>query len=298
VQLFLLLISLLLASTSFAQQSEALSLNGSIVQGGMVIGQTTAGSEVWVDQRKLSVSDEGLFVFGLDRDAKASVQIKVREANGHTIKKTITVKRRDYAIQRIEGIAPAIMNPSADALVRIKSDSALVRAARKQDLPRQDYTRAFQWPLKGPISGVYGSQRFYNGEPKRPHYGVDIAAPSGTPVSTPTTGVVTVAHPDMFYSGGTVIIDHGQGISSTLMHLSKVHVEVGDEVAPGDIVGEVGSGGRATGPHLDWRMNWFDRRIDPVFLVEDMAANQPLQIVVRPELLLLLNINGKLPRTQ
>ena len=137
-------------------------------------------------------------------------------------------------------------------------------------LERLDFAGEFQWPLIGPITGVFGSQRVYNGVPKRPHYGVDVAAPVGTPVSTPAPGTVTLAHADMFYSGGTLIIDHGYGVSSTLMHLSKVLVAVGDEVVPGDIVAEVGAAGRATGPHLDWRMNWLNVRIDPQLLVSPM----------------------------
>jgi murein DD-endopeptidase MepM/ murein hydrolase activator NlpD len=134
-----------------------------------------------------------------------------------------------------------------------------------------DFAGAFHWPLEGPITGVYGSQRVYNDVPGRPHYGVDVAAATGTPITTPAPGLVTLAHPDMFYSGGTVIIDHGYGISSTMMHLSKVLVDVGQEVVPGDIIAEVGASGRATGPHLDWRMNWFKVRIDPQLLVQPMG---------------------------
>jgi len=135
-----------------------------------------------------------------------------------------------------------------------------------------DFLSQFQWPLIGPITGVYGSQRVYNGVPGRPHYGIDIAAPMGAPVSTPAPGIVTLVHQDMFYSGGTLIIDHGYGVSSTMIHLSKVIAKVGDQVVPGDIVAEVGAGGRATGPHLDWRMNWMQQRIDPQLLVPPMPA--------------------------
>ncbi len=162
------------------------------------------------------------------------------------------------------------MQPSAEDLKRIRRDARQVRQARARHIERTDFAGEFQWPLVGPVTGVYGSQRVYNGEPGRPHYGVDVAAPKGTPVTTPAPGVVTLAHPDMFYSGGTLIIDHGYGVSSTFLHLSKLLVEEGDEVAPGDIVAEVGAGGRATGAHLDWRMNWRKARIDPQLLVEPM----------------------------
>jgi len=288
---FKVLLILLIASTAHAGVViDALKLNGQMIQGGMVIGQAEPGSKVWFNDRELSVSSEGIFVFGFDRDAGPSAVLKVTDTLGKTIKRTMTVKKRSYKIQRIEGIAKRIMSPAEEDLRRIRSEAAMVSKARAGDLDRLDFTRPFVWPLKGPISGVYGSQRYYNGEPRRPHYGVDVAAPTGTPVSTPASGIVTVAYDDMFYSGGTVIIDHGRGISSTLMHLSKVHVNVGDEVEPGDVIAEVGAGGRATGPHLDWRMNWFGERIDPTLLVDVMPPDQSLEIVVNPEVLLELNI--------
>ncbi|MGK0440295.1 MAG: murein DD-endopeptidase MepM/ murein hydrolase activator NlpD, partial [Pseudohongiellaceae bacterium] len=179
---------------------------------------------------------------------------------------------RDYNIQRIEGISKAIMSPSDKNLKRIRDEAGQVWSARSKIKQRNDFAGEFTWPLTGPITGVYGSQRLYNNIPKRPHYGVDVAAPTGTPLSTPAPGVVTLAHKGMFYSGGTIIIDHGYGVSSTLMHLSKVLVKVGDEVKPGDIIAEVGATGRATGPHLDWRMNWYQSRIDPQLLVGAMPV--------------------------
>jgi murein DD-endopeptidase MepM/ murein hydrolase activator NlpD len=133
----------------------------------------------------------------------------------------------------------------------------------------------FVWPAQGPISGVYGSQRFYNGEPRNPHYGVDVAVPKGTPVHAPAAGVVTLAEPDLYFSGGTVILDHGYRLSSTFLHMSEVSVQVGDELQAGDLIGAVGSTGRATGPHLDWRMNWRQQRIDPQLLAPPMPKPAP-----------------------
>ena len=133
----------------------------------------------------------------------------------------------------------------------------------------------FVWPAEGPISGVYGSQRFYNGEPRRPHFGVDVAVPTGTIVRAPAAGVVTLAEPDLYFSGGTVILDHGYRLSSSFLHMSEVAVQVGDELQPGDIIGAVGSTGRATGPHLDWRMNWREQRIDPQLLAPPMPKPMP-----------------------
>lgn len=250
----------------------ALELRGELTQGGLVIGTVQTGSEVYLDQQAVKVSASGVFAIGFDRDASAEAVLAVVSPKGQRTERTLTIKPRQYNIQYIEGISKKIMNPSAEALQRISKEAALVRQARAQLLERMHFAGEFQWPLKGPITGVFGSQRVYNGRPRRPHYGVDVAAPVGTLVSTPAPGVVTLAHDDMFYSGGTVIIDHGFGVSSTLMHLSKVLVNVGDEVKPGDGVAEVGAKGRATGPHLDWRMNWFKARIDPQLLVGPMPS--------------------------
>lgn len=253
---------------------QALELDGPLVQGGMLLGKIAPGSRVLLDGQPVKLSQNGRFVIGFDRDAAATAKLSVEYSSGEAETRQLAIKPRDYKIQRIEGIAESIMNPSQEKLKRIRSEAALVRTAREQQLDRLDFTASFQWPLIGPISGVFGSQRVYNGVPKRPHYGVDVAAPVGTPVTTPAPGVVTLVHQDMFYSGGTLIIDHGHGLSSTMIHLSKVLVEEGDEVVPGDIVAQVGAGGRATGPHLDWRMNWNKARIDPQLLVGAMPAKE------------------------
>ena len=250
----------------------ALQLTGQMQQGGLVIGQTDPGSLVTLDQREVKVSKQGVFVIGFGRDAKASAELIVAKANGDKITKTLAIAARQYNIQRIEGIAKKIISPSEANIQRSREEAAQVRKARAQLLDRMDFLSQFQWPLTGPITGVYGSQRVYNGVPGRPHYGVDIAAPMGAHVSTPAPGIVTLVHQDVFYSGGTLIIDHGYGVSSTMIHLSKVIAKVGDTVVPGDIVAEVGAGGRATGPHLDWRMNWMQQRIDPQLLVPPMPA--------------------------
>ncbi|MEE8056885.1 MAG: M23 family metallopeptidase [Pseudomonadales bacterium] len=269
--------SLMILSCFCLSLANAVELAGPLTQGSLVIGKVEPGTRVVLESKPVKVSDDGLFVIGFDRDAPAVVQLTVEKANGEKELQALSIARRDYNIQYIEGITKKIMSPNEADLKRIRNDSATVQQARGKILERLDFAGEFQWPLTGPITGVFGSQRVYNGVPKRPHYGVDVAAPIGTPVSTPAPGIVTMAHPDMFYSGGTVIIDHGYGVSSTLMHLSKVLVNVGDEVIPGDIVAEVGAGGRATGPHLDWRMNWFKARIDPQLLVSPM----PKQSTVR-----------------
>ncbi len=244
-----------------------LMLQGSIEQGAMVVGRTAPGSRVTLGERALRVAADGTFVFGLDRDAPAEVALQVAAADGNTLTSTLAVKPREYNIQRVTGISERIMNPSAKDLARIEVESAQIAAARARDDERTDFLQSFIWPADGPITGVYGSQRYYNGVPKRPHYGVDVGIPTGTPVKAPAAGIVTLAHPDMFYSGGTVIIDHGHGVSSTLMHLSKVLVTEGQRVQQGEVVAKSGATGRSSGPHLDWRMNWFGERIDAQKLV-------------------------------
>ena len=249
---------------------EAVELTGRLEQGAVVYGKVPKGVELTLDGQPVSVAANGQFALGFDRDAPKAMTLSVRDASGDVFEQSLSIKGREYKIQRIEGIKKSIMSPSEQSLTRIRAESKQVRQARAKLVERLDFAGPFQWPLVGPITGVYGSQRVYNGVPKRPHYGVDVAAPTGTPLTTPAPGVVTLAHPNMFYSGGTLIVDHGHGLSSTLMHLSKVLVKAGDEVVPGDIVAEVGATGRATGPHLDWRMNWFKARVDPELLVGPM----------------------------
>lgn len=265
-------ISLLLLGV-LSHTASALELKGPLEQGGMVIGKVTPGTKVSLDGRSVEVTADGRFVIGFGRDAKASAKLTTEDASGKHVRKLV-IKPRQYHIQSVHGIPKKIMSPSAADYKHIIRDVKEVKAARSKNYHRMDFAGPFLWPLQGTITGVYGSQRVYNGKPGRPHYGVDVAAAVGTPVTAPAPGIVTVANPDMFYSGGTVIIDHGYGISSTLMHLSKVLVKVGQEVKPGDIIGEVGSTGRATGPHLDWRMNWFNKaRIDPQLLAPSMPAH-------------------------
>jgi biotin carboxyl carrier protein len=271
----LFLVLMLMCNSSLFAQVKSASfkiLKGQWVQGGLVIGQTTPGIQFELGKQKVAVTSDGVFSLGFDRDAPTSLTLLVIHPDGRQVAESLSIKSRDYNIQRIEGISKAIMSPSDKNLKRIRDEAGQVWSARSKIKQRNDFAGEFTWPLTGPITGVYGSQRLYNNIPKRPHYGVDVAAPTGTPLSTPAPGVVTLAHKGMFYSGGTIIIDHGYGVSSTLMHLSKVLVKVGDEVKPGDIIAEVGATGRATGPHLDWRMNWYQSRIDPQLLVGAMPV--------------------------
>lgn len=261
--------SVALAKNVAAQDSVVVTLRGTMTQGGLIIGQAPPASQVKLNDRQIKVSPQGDFVFGFGRDAALEHQLRVETARGTVWQKGLVLEPREYDIQKITGIKKRIMNPKAADLQRIRQDSAEVKAARQRLDDRLDFLEKFEWPVQGRISGVYGSQRVYNGVPKRPHFGLDIAAPMGTVVKSPAPGVVTLAHPDMFYSGGTLIIDHGFGVSSTFLHLSKILVKVGERIETGDLIAEVGASGRSTGPHLDWRMNWLDQRVDVELLLDD-----------------------------
>ena len=264
-------LSLALVPMSYGGELE---LNGSLEQGGLIWATVELGSTVSLDGKSVPVADNGLFVAGFDRDAKPSAALKVCNPGGACKNQVLSIAQRSYDIQRVNGVPQQTVTPPASVLERIRREGALVSAARSQFSTRQDFVKEFAWPLLGPITGVFGSQRVYNGSPGRPHYGLDIAAPTGTRVSAPIDGVVTLAYPDMFYSGGTLIIDHGLGVSSTFIHLSKILVEEGQVVQQGDAIAEVGATGRATGPHLDWRINWADRRLDPALIIGPMPQQQ------------------------
>ena len=248
----------------------ALELKGPLVQGGVLLGRVAPGTPVTLDGRRVRVSGEGVFVIGFDRDAAAAHTLVAG-----TERRELAVLARDYDVQKVTGIAQRIMEPSKADLARIAREQALIDRARATDDARADFAAGFSWPILGRISGVYGSQRYYNGVPSRPHYGVDVAAPVGALVRAPAPGMVTLAEPDLFYSGGTVIIDHGHRLSSSFLHLSKVLAKVGQRVEAGDVIALVGATGRATGPHLDWRMSWKDARVDPQLLAGSMPDVPP-----------------------
>lgn len=246
--------------------------NGALQQGGFIWGKVAPGSAVSLDGEKLDVLADGTTFAGFGRDAAATAALRVEGAQ--PCSETLQVVAREYKIQKVEGVPQETVTPPQGQLERIRREGAQVKTARAGRLERPELLATvldgFQWPAQGPISGVYGSQRYYNGEPRRPHFGVDVAGPEGAPVYAPAAGVVTLAEPDLFFSGGTVILDHGFQVSSTFLHMSKVLVKVGDELQPGDPLGEIGSTGRATGPHLDWRMNWRNQRLDPQLLAPPM----------------------------
>jgi murein DD-endopeptidase MepM/ murein hydrolase activator NlpD len=258
----------------FSPLAQGLTLEGDFLQGGMAIGQVTPGDEVTFDGDGLHVSKEGVFILGFGRDDSLRHHLVVQRGGKPIEQRDLTIGKRDYQIQRIDGLPPSKVTPPKQDWARIKKETALVKRARSQDDDRTDFMSGFIWPAKGKISGVYGSQRILNGEARRPHFGVDIAAPVGSPVVAPADGVVTLVHPDMFYSGGTLIIDHGLRLSSSFLHLSRILVKEGERVKQGDLIAEIGATGRVTGAHVDWRMNLRAARIDPQLLVPPMAPEK------------------------
>ncbi len=245
----------------------AIELTGAAIQGGLIFGQAGPDSHVLLDGVPIAISNNGHFVIGFGRDETGSRELRVTSGDGEVDLKRLLVQAREYAIERVDGLPPTTVTPAPEAASRIKQDARMVATARQHRDKQAYYTNGFAWPAKGRISGVYGSQRVLNGEPRRPHYGLDIAAPEGTDVYAPADGLITMTHPDMYFSGGTIVLDHGQGLSSTFLHLSKILVEAGSFVKQGDLIARIGATGRASGPHLDWRMNWLNRRVNPQALV-------------------------------
>ena len=246
---------------------------GTFQQGGLVLGQLAEGETVSYKGKSLKINNKNQFLLGFGRNEPSEVEITVHDQLGER-NIILNIAARDYAIQKIEGVSQKTVNPSKEHLNRIQQDAASVRKARRLISNQDDFTAGFIEPSSGPITGVYGSQRFYNGVPKSPHYGIDYAAPIGTPVIAPAGGIITLVHNDMFYSGGTLILDHGHGLSSTFLHLSQILVTQGQRVTPGMVIAKIGASGRATGPHLDWRMNWLDQRIDPQLVLQTLPVQK------------------------
>ncbi len=253
-----------------AAAAGSLELDGDFVQGGLVLGRTEPGTRILLDGRRVRVAADGRFVFGFHRDAPATAKLVAVFPDGSTDVRTLEVARRAFRVQRIDGLPKRKVTPKREDLERIRAENAMIAETRRRDTPVPYFESGFIWPATGPITGVYGTARILNGEPRQPHYGVDIAAPEGSPVVAPADGVVALVHPDMFFTGVTVILDHGHGLTSAYLHMSRAEVEPGQTVRQGDLIGRVGATGRATGPHLDWRINWFDRRIDPALVAGPM----------------------------
>jgi murein DD-endopeptidase MepM/ murein hydrolase activator NlpD len=219
------------------------------------------------------VTPYGTVGFGIGRNEVGPLYVEIECPDGTSLTAQIAVEPREWPTERVDGVPPKTVKPPADIAARIEREQAAVAAARKRDDDRTDFTEAFRRPLAGRISGRFGNQRIYNGDPGPAHSGMDIAAPTGTPVAAPASGIVSFADDDLYLTGGTLVIDHGHGFSSNFLHLSRIDVRVGDRIEQGQVVAAVGASGRASGPHLHWGMNWFDVRIDPQ-LVLDASTNR------------------------
>lgn len=246
-------------------------LPASTTPGALVIGRTEPGATVNFGGRRLRVAADGSFLFGLGRDVADRAEIDVRYRDGSRQRLSIPIAPREFAIERVNGLPEASVNPDPKLAERIAREQAQVAKARERDDARQDYRFGFTWPNTGRISGVYGSQRILNGTPKNPHYGVDIAVGTGTPIHAPAGGIVSFVAKDLYLTGGTVVIDHGHGLSSVFVHMSRIDVKPEQRVEQGAVIGAVGATGRATGPHLHWGMNWFETRLDPQLVVGPMT---------------------------
>ena len=248
----------------FTTSSFAVTFDSKFIQGSFILGKTEPGSEVFIDKKKVKVTSDGYFAFGLGRDRKNDVVITINEK-----KITKKVFKRVYNIQRIDGLEEKKVTPPEEVYERIKRENKWIGEARAIDSNLTFFKNKFAIPVENAIiTGVYGSQRILNGKPKWPHYGLDFAADEGAEIKAMLDGVVTLAEPDLFYTGGTLIFDHGHGISTLYMHMEKILVKKGQKVKQGDIIGTVGSTGRATGAHLDVRLNWFQTRLDPATVLD------------------------------
>jgi len=258
---------LLILAILFPFNASAIEFIGNFSQGNFILGKTEPNSKIIVNKTEVRVSSDGYFVFGIDRDRKYDLVI-TKISNGKKEKIIKKILKRKYKIQRIDGLPENKVTPPESVYKRIKTENNKIGEARAINSELNFFKDKFIMPVEGIITGVYGSQRILNGKPKWPHYGIDIAAKQGTQIISSATGVVTMAEDDLYYTGGTIIMDHGHGISTIYSHLENVLVSVGDKINQGDVIGTVGSTGRSTGPHLDFRINWFQTRLDPMSVIK------------------------------
>jgi murein DD-endopeptidase MepM/ murein hydrolase activator NlpD len=257
----------LLTLSAQAALAGTLKLSGDISEGGLVIGTTEPGTMVRLDGKALRLTPDGHFVFGFNRDAEKTATLDVTYPDGTKGHRVLAVARTKYRIQRINGLPQKFVTPNKKQLARIARENGQIIKAREKDIAGAWFAEKFIWPAKGRISGVFGSQRILNGKPRAPHTGLDIAVPVGTVLRAPAGGVVSLAQPNFYLTGGTLMIDHGHGLSSVFIHLSEIDVKVGQSVRQGQKIGLTGATGRVTGPHVHWGLYWFDNRLDPQRLV-------------------------------
>ncbi len=274
---FLLRVLLITATlvTTRTYPAHALEVSGTFIQGGLATGKVEPGTKLTLDGQPVAVAPDGSFIIGFGRKAKAKMVLRAEPPEGLPEVRNLAIEKRKYKIQRIDGLPQRKVSPTKpEDLARIKKDQIQIAEVRKRTTLKTFFDTGFMWPVEGPISGVYGSQRILNGQPRSPHNGVDVAAPRGTPVKTMGDGIVALVNEDMFFTGKTVMIDHGLGLTSVYVHMDKITVKGGDFVTKGMQIGTVGATGRVTGPHLHWGVSWFKTHLDPALLVGPQKPNE------------------------
>lgn len=260
----------------FDDPAMSISLQGELVQGGLVFGQTLPGATATLDGEPLMVSDAGRFLLGFGRDHGASALLVIKHVDGSVVRRALVIGSRPFPVDRIDGLDQSKVSGFTEAqLKKIAADKEKKTAARAETAPETFWAGGFSWPVTGRISGVFGSQRILNGEAKTPHSGVDVAAATGTPVKAPAAGIVRLADPDMYFEGGLIFIDHGQRLESAFLHLSRIDVKPGDRIEAGQVIGAVGATGRATGPHMHWSLKWMGTLVDPQLVAGEMPQAEP-----------------------
>lgn len=258
-----------------AAWADNLTLDGTLTQGALIRGFAGPGARVTLDGEPVRVAPDGHFIFGFGRDASAHATLDVTFRDGSRLHRTLAIVPRHYDVRRINNLPPAEVTPPPETLARIKQEAAEIDQAFARQSDSVAFETPLEWPVTGMITGVYGSQTFLDGQPRQPHLGVDITAPAGTPIKAAAAGTVTLAKAGLYFTGGTVIIDHGYGLSTLYVHLQNIAVRAGDRVTQGQIIGELGATGRATGPNLHWGLVWGEVRLDPALAASPMPQSEP-----------------------
>ena len=244
-------------------------LNGNFIQGGLVYGKSIPKTSIKFMKRFIFQDSNNRFVFGMGRDYPETAMLEIKY-NNDIRKINIKIKKQVYKIQKIKGLPKKMVTPPESVYKRIIRENKEIAKVRALNSKINYIFQDFIWPVQGIITGVFGSQRILNGKPRRPHYGIDIAASKGTNILAPTDSIVRMAEDNLYFTGGTIMLDHGHGVTSVYSHLSKLLVQKNQKIKKGHVIGHVGSTGRSTGPHLDWRINWFDQRLDPSLFIKQV----------------------------
>ena len=259
----LIALAMLALGVAGSAHAGTLALDGAAMEGGLVRGTVDPGTRLTLDGKPVRVAPDGHFIFGFGRDAAGHAALDALYPDGTTAHRDLGIAARQWDVRRIDGLAQEEVTPDPAQLARIAREDEEISKVRATDSDAICFEAAPAWPVIGTITGIYGSESILDGQKRAPHLGVDVTAPAGTPVRAAIAGTVTLAEPDLYLDGGTVIIDHGYGLSTTYIHLSSLAVKAGQKVAGGELIGTLGATGRATGPNLHWGLNWYQVRLDP-----------------------------------